>query len=380
MSFGRGSLPGQGRVRSRQAEATRPNRRPAIEGTLRLQRSLGNRTVRQLLRAPSTRPGEFDLPKSAFGPDGLTAARWKELVQTARAATDLDSKKALYTELFQDLARTAGADWISDIDPDYPINIAYSDDTHHRPGLNLVVGAGGSAGGKTGFVDETGKFGVRFDVSKPAEKQHVAVRLYGSSFSEDKAMALNILRHEMTHARHHDLSLTSLREWQRTGAKGTLDEWLKSQKRFSAVDKALIQEDEAPPAKARTELLAYIEGFMTGFQLLDPPAPPEHKIFLELLGVLDGSSVLPWANAGSIVQDEAMARLTRFYCDVLDARHRQAFDAWVDEQRKKVALDEAGGAEATATQKAHHAEQFKEFIEKLKSLRGCATKKPALAR
>jgi hypothetical protein len=75
-----------------------------------------------------------------------------------------------------------------------------------------------------------------------------------------------------------------------------------------------------------------------------------------------------------------MARLTRFYCDVLDARHRQAFDAWVDEQRKKVALDEAGGAEATATQKAHHAEQFKEFIEKLKSLRDCATKKPALAR
>lgn len=219
MSFGRGSLPGQDRVGSRQAEAPRPNRRPSIEGTLRLQRSLGNRTVRQLLRAPLTRSGEFDLPKSAFGPDGLTAERWKELVQAARAATDLDSKKALYTELFQDLARTAGADWISDVDRDYPINIAYSDGTHHRPGLNLVVGAGGSAGGKTGFVDETGKFGVRFDVSKPAERQHVAVRLYGSSFSEDKAMALNILRHEMTHARHHDLSLMSLREWQRAAPR-----------------------------------------------------------------------------------------------------------------------------------------------------------------
>ena len=210
--------------------------------------------------------------------------------------------------------RRPGRSTLRDVDNGSPVNIAKSKDEGYAPGLNLVLGGGASKEGSTAFVDAAGKFGVGFDAAVKAGTPRIAIRLYSSTFKDDKADTLRVLRHEMLHARHHEQAIDSLK-----GGKAAPK---------TEVDKALVSEIKQD-GSANTELLAYVEGFMTVFHLMDPPPGPKDPLFIDLLGALDTGKVYTWLNANENVRDEALGRLHEYYCNTLDAPHRAAFDAWV---------------------------------------------------
>jgi hypothetical protein len=337
--------------------------------------------MRALLRDPNppSPRGEFATQASTTADGGLDAKAWKEKVADAKQALadrKLDDATALYTQLYQDLARTAGANVIADVADSFPVNRANNDDTGFKPGLNLVLKPGGAKGGTTAWVDSGGKFGVRLGFAAGDPEPHIAIRLYSSTFTDDKALSLDTLRHEMTHARHHERTLTSLRQWRKGGGKGTdsdFTKWLGGHRKgLSDVDVELIK-GEAQATKGSTETLAYVEGFMSVFHLIDPPPPPLHPVFVELLGAVETTTVLPWANAPTVVRDEAIRRLEKYYCEVLDTGHRKAFDDWIALQAKHAKDDEAAlkaksTGPAGAIAKTHRDENFKDFADRLQKI------------
>jgi hypothetical protein len=346
--------------------------------------------MRALLRSPDPPlpRGEFATQPSAVAEGGLDAASWKQKVADAKQALDErnpDVAAARYTELYQDLAKTAGANVIADIPDSFPVHRANADDTGFKPGLNLVLKPGGSKGGTTAWVDSAGTFGVTLGLAPGDPEPHIAIRLFSSTFTDDKLMSLDILRHEMTHAQHHERTLTALRQWRKGGGKGSegdFEKWLGAHRKgLSDADVELIKA-EAKASKSSTETLAYVEGFMSVFHLIDPPPPPLHPVFVELLGVLSTSTVLPWANAPSIVHDEAIRRLEQYYCEVLDTGHRQAFDDWVGAQAKQATSDDAAlkaksNPGAVSTAKAHADEHFQDFIDRLQKIPAKCAARPA---
>ena len=173
--------------------AARSTLRPDVATTLQLQRSIGNRRTCALLRkvraahpAPmSERRGEFAQIKTAHHPGGLNQKEWSDTLSAAKAALDagkLDEATRLYTTLYRDLAATAGAVTLRDVASGIPINLAKSRDEGFAPGLNLVLGSGGSKNGSTGFVDAGGKFGVPFSTATKAGRPGIAIRLFAASF------------------------------------------------------------------------------------------------------------------------------------------------------------------------------------------------------
>jgi hypothetical protein len=351
---------------------------PGSGAIIRLQRTLGNRGTRALLRSPRETDPQFAALTTVGSKGGLDAAAWKEKVVAAKQALrehKLEDATALYIELYQDLARTAGAEAIPDVGSGYPINVAAADDTGYKPGLNLVLGSGGSRGGSTAYIDAAGKFGARLSLSGGAS-QGIAIRLFGGSFSEDKALTLDILRHEMTHAKHLTAARESAAKWAKAGGTGGSDKfvaWLKrNRKGLSDADVAIFEET-ARGGTANSEVLAYVEGFMTVFHLIDPPPPIDHPIYMELLGVLETTKVLPWRSADKGVRDLAVARLERYYSESLDGDHRAAFNAWVQAQAKRAADDEAAlkahsNAAAVASARARQENAFADFIKRLQAV------------
>ena len=346
---------------------------------LRLQRLLGNRGTRALLRSPPGPRGEFPTLSDTATASGLDDSSWKQKVAAAKKALDdrkVDEATALYTELYQDLAKTAGADVVDDIPASFPVNRANKDDTGFKPGLNLVLGSGSDKGGTTAWVDASGKFRVPLSFTSGDPAPHIAVRLYSSSFTADKTMALDTLRHEMTHAVHLQKTLKQLRAWRlvdRTGDEGRFEKWLGAHRAdLSDADVALVKA-AAKGLKGSTEVLAYVEGFMAVFHLIDPAPPPVHLVYGELLGVLETSTVLPWASADSAVQTEAIRRLEQYYCEVLDFAHRRSFDEWVatqanQAQDEEAALKKASTPAAVRDANDHLALKRKDLVGRLQKI------------
>ncbi len=298
---------------------------------LRLQRTVGNRRTCMLLRnaraakpTPMTqRRGEFPQIMQAHHPGGLNQKEWSDTLKAAKAALDSRDHAAagkLYSTLYFDLAATAGAVKLRDVANGAPINIAKGNDIGFAPGLNLVLGSGASKAASTGFVDASGNFGVEFDAAVKAGTPRIAIRMYSGTFKEDKADTLRVLRHEMLHARHREQAIDSLK-----GGKSAPQ---------NDVDKAVVR-DIKLGGSANTELLAYVEGFMTAFHLT-PPAP-QHALFIDLARPL-GRPSRPWRSAR-----ERARRGARAPARVLlqhDGRgHRAAFDAWVASLEAQVAKD-----------------------------------------
>jgi hypothetical protein len=347
------------------------------EPVLRLQRAIGNRATTALLRTPS-KPGEFTLVEDLYPAGRMEAATWKRMVAAAKEALEgrrFDEARDLYTSLYQDLARTAAAE-TAGIATDLSINLAKVDGTGYRPGLNLILDSGGSKGGSTGFVDKSGRFNVTLDLSLGAEVPAVAIRVYSSAFVEDKARSLGVLRHEMTHAHHHQALLELVASWRSTLKPAAADKpkahapapgdafesWLKaSAKRLklSGADVALALETERHQVTYKTEVLAYVEEFMTAFGLIQPVPTTHDPIFAQLLGALESGR---WAGAEDDVRKTAAARLDAYYCTVLKPAQRNVFDDWVAEQAAK-----------TGTESMRDS-----FVAMLKSIGAkCKSRKPA---
>jgi hypothetical protein len=360
------------RAVTREPSASTPD-----EPVLRLQRAIGNRATAALLRAPS-KPGEFALVDDLYPSGTMDAATWKTTVASAKDALDgrrTDEARDLYTSLYQDLAKTAAAD-ATGITADLSVNLAKVDDTGYKPGLNLILGSGGSKGGSTGFVDGSGHFNVRLDLSSGADVPAIAIRLYSSAFAEDKARSLGVLRHEMAHAHHHQALLELVAKWRSTLKPAASDKpkahasspgdafesWLKANAKklkLSPADLALALETERHQATYKTEVLAYVEEFMTAFGLIQPVPTTHDPIFAQLLGALESGR---WAGAEDDVRKAAEARLDAYYCNVMKPDQRKVFDDWVAEQAAK------GGSESMRDS----------FIAMLKSVGAkCKATKPA---
>jgi hypothetical protein len=275
------------------------------EPVLLLQRAIGNRATTALLRAPS-KPGEFTLVEDLYPTGTMDAATWKRTVASAKEALEgrrFDEARDLYTSLYQDLARTAAAD-SAGIVADLSVNLAKIDDTGYKPGLNLILGSGGSKGGSTGFVDNSGHFNVKLDLSSGADVPAIAIRLFSSTFAEDKARSLGVFRHEMAHAHHHQALLELVARWRSTLKPAASDKpnahapapgdafesWLKASAKklkLSQADVALAIETERHQVTHKTEVLAYVEEFMTAFGLIQPAPTTHDPIFAQLLGALE---------------------------------------------------------------------------------------------
>lgn len=322
------------------------------EPVLQLQRAIGNRATTALLRAPQ-KPGEFTLVEDLYPTGTMDSATWRRTVASAKAALDgrrADEARDLYTSLYRDLAKTAAAD-AAGIAADFSVNLAKVDDTGYKPGLNLILGSGGSKGGSTGFVDNSGHFNVRIDLAS-AEVPAVAIRLYSSAFVEDKARSLGVLRHEMTHAHHHHALLEFVARWRSTLKPGAspkprahapaaadFETWLEANGKklgVSRADVAVALETERHQVTHKTEVLSYVEEFITAFGLIQPVPTTHDPIFAQLLGVLESGR---WAGAEDDVRKAAEARLDAYYRKVLTPAQRKVFDDWVAEQATKTGTE-----------------------------------------
>ena len=342
-----------GQIASR-ASTRGPSASKPDEPVLRLQRAIGNRATTALLRT-SSKPGEFTLVDDLYPTGTMDAATWKGTVASAKEALEgrrFDEARDLYTSLYQDLARTAAAD-TAGIAADFSVNLAKVDDTGYKPGLNLILGSGGSKGGSTGFVDKSGHFNVKLDLSLGADVPAIAIRLYSSTFVEDKARSLGVLRHEMAHAHHHRALLELVASWRSTlkpaasdkpGAHApapgdAFESWLRASAKklkLSQADVALAIETERHQVTHKTEALAYVEEFMTAFGLIQPVPTTHDPIFGQLLGALESGR---WAGAEDDVRQAAEARLDAYYCNVLKPAQRKVFDDWVAEQAAKTGTE-----------------------------------------
>src|SRR5262249_31400422 len=154
---------------------------------------------------------------------------------------------------------------------------------------------------------------------------------------EDKARSLGVLRHEMAHAHHHHALLGLVARWRSTvkpatskkpeahalGPADAFESWLKASAKklgLSRADVALALETERHSATSKTEVLAYVEEFMTAFGLIQPAPTTHDPIFAQLLGALDNGR---WAGAEDDVRKEAEARLDAYYCKVLKPDQRK---------------------------------------------------------
>ena len=358
--------------------AARSPARPDVAATLRLQRSIGNhrtcallRTVRAAHPTPmSTRRGEFPQITKAHHPGGLNQKEWSDTLKAARAALDsgdLEAAGKLYKTLYFDVAATAEAVKLRDVASGAPINITKGIDAGFAPGLNLVIGSGGSKEASTGFVDAAGKFGIGFDAAVKAGTPRIAIRMFTGTFKDDKVDTLRVLRHEMLHAHHHEQAIDSLK-----GGKALPQ---------TDVDKAVVR-DIKLGGSANTEVLAYVEGFMTAFHLKDPPPGPKDMVFVDLLGALETTKVDTWRNAHESVRDEALGRLHEYYCNTLDAAHRAAFDAWVATLEAQVAKDaeatrDGTGGAAGANAKRNAQRMFDHFTAGMREVASTTCSAPA---
>jgi len=109
--------------------------------------------------------------------------------------------------------------------------------------------------------------------------------------------------------------------------------------RLSGVNVALALETEQHQATDKTEVVAYVEEFMTAFGLIERAPDTHDPIFAQLLGALEGGR---WAGAEDDVRKAAEARLDAYYCNVMTPAQRKVFDDWVAEQAAKTGTEAMG--------------------------------------
>ncbi len=289
--------------------------------------------VMQLQPAPDAKPtqpslitsrsADTDRIEDAYGAGSLDENRWRSLVASARQEVkDGKANEATrdYLILYTDLAKLAQTGRV--VGSPSAINLVTGSKTDckgAKPGLNFVMADTSKWGARatTAYVDDKGKFGVKLN-RRGQLQPDVAIVLTQDVFMLEKEQALGILRHEMIHA-GHDADDAS----------------------------AMFRSDPMAPTGPKTtsagnsELLGYVEGFMTMFHLTHPaPTALDHPVYIELLGALSTEDNHPWAEADPAVRSAALGQLQEYYCHALDRSHREAFDGWVTAKSAEVRDDQ----------------------------------------
>jgi hypothetical protein len=240
--------------------------------------------------------------------------QWRDLYKHARQMYDENKRDEAtegYLAMYSDVAQLAQAGLVIGVKSGrLLINVSKGTD-NLKPGLNFsLTNSVNDAAAATGVVDEKGKFTAEVRPHGSVQPQ-VAIVLSVAAFNIDKEITLGILRHEMIHAVHDASALESARQ----GKSGS----------------GLTTES--------SEVLGYVEGFMTMFHLRRPAPSSEALDFawFELLGVVSLSpktGTVPWTHAARSVQSKALGQLQEYYCHVLldQPEYRKAFEKWVVNQ------------------------------------------------
>jgi hypothetical protein len=301
--------------------------RPPEHRVLALQRAIGNRAVHRLLQRDVVRD---------LGP--TNAADW----------TSKRTESVTVLSLYDEIAKLAKAkDKLRDVKANGgTVNAtrrAKEGEKDVKPGLNLVGQLeNDQAGGETGFVDADGAYrGPRLPVTLDGGLPTVAVMVGAKAFDRGKDYAFSVLRHELEHAAHFELMIDKLAEWRREASKsGTklspeqarsgFDRWVTKSKSMDRLHQALLLGEQGKNT-AGTELLAYVEGFVSVFHL----GPQVPSISLMLTGDFPAAIHQLWKagekgqGAPDVVRKAALARIRDYEQTVLTAPERKAFRAWL---------------------------------------------------
>jgi hypothetical protein len=361
------------RVRKAARAATRkridakPSPPPPEHRVLALQRTIGNRAVNRLLQRDFVRD---------LGP--TTPADWT----TKRAAN------VSVVTLYEEIAKLAKANTLRDVKANggkiNTVRKPREGEKAVKPGLNVVGEFDDpQAGGETGFVDTDGVFRgphlpVRLDGGLPT----VALMLGPKAFDRGKDHAFAVLRHEMEHARHFEMMIDKLGEWRALAAKrgekltagqsrSRFNQWVVTSKTLDKVQRALLV-GEQDQKHASTELLAYVEGFVSVFHL--GSQTPDIKLMLT--GDFPAAIHQLWkagekgSGASDAVRKVALARLKDYEQNVLTASEKKAFRAWVAFMIELGTQKPPQGQtdEARAARMAHAKLKEKPVLDWLKSL------------
>ena len=157
-----------------------------------------------------------------------------------------------------------------------------------------------------------------------------AIRRGGSGSIPSRASIMTNItyRHEAAHVEHAQLAIDLRQQWRESGATTSFEDWLRQQQRrghISRMDYDLALE-QVRGGEHATQTVAYLEGFITGFQQL-----PVDTVDAYLFGQLGGMAS-HWAWAGHELNDRTITALENYYCRVMDNAHRDRFSNFVDQQ------------------------------------------------
>ena len=167
-----------------------------------------------------------------------------------------------------------------------------------------------------------------------------------NAFHDEKAMSMRTIRHEMLHVRHRQMTLDAIAKWDAAGRTPSLEKWVAKNAKplhLSGADVVLVQKG-ARGGQVDTEVLAYVEGFMTEFHLSPPTKAGSSMAFVELLGAVETTKFFTWKQAHEKVKLEAVARLRDDYA-TLGSAHRQRWKEWVNDGVAKHSADRTGRTE-----------------------------------
>jgi hypothetical protein len=291
---------------------------------LTLQRTIGNAAVTTLLARETKKSSPTLKPRFAFITGQLKEKEWA-------------AKSRL--EQYADVAQVAGATSISSVGSTSASSINEIHDVKVgnpvKPGLNLA-NEYGEHDATSGFVDDAGAWrGDILPATASGPAPQVALILGPKAFAHDEAYALGTVRHEMEHARHMELSIEWLQKWRDDGAKKAFSIYIAEQAKGGkiAADVLPLIRVEHDSERGDTELLAYLEGFVTTLQFL--PEKPDMALIIK--------SSLPHAisqlqklgspeNAGwsEKVRTQGLDRIRELCCKGTNESGRQKLVAWLD--------------------------------------------------
>jgi hypothetical protein len=261
----------------------------------------------------------------AYGAGSLDATQWRAQLSSAErlfSTGDREAATEAYLALYADVARLAQASLV--VRSSSIINVVTGSEKtckDAKPGLNFspLDGIGWGPRATTAFVDDSGALKAPLS-ARGSLQPELAIVLSRQAFKPDKEETLGILRHEMMHAKDD--------------AEDAAQALRSNPSDTSPADRT---------SRAELELRGYIEGFMTMFHLTHPaPTSSKDPAFVELLGALSTDETFPWAWAGRAARLEALSRLQKYYCNVLDTEHRKAFESWVNSDGVGATFDERG--------------------------------------